>query len=159
MTAALPKWGAELPARCAVTAIIENRGRVLWNLRDDKPDIWAPNTWSLIGGQVENGETLYAAIVREVEEETGLRLGGSRCCPVWPVLEYRGEAQKVSIAFAVRVPDADADSVVCGEGREMRWVSPVDFIGDPLAHSGHNVITAHHALALHWFAIAKDNLC
>lgn len=35
---------------------------------------WAPGSWGLPSGYANRGETLEAAIIREVEEELGLRL-------------------------------------------------------------------------------------
>jgi len=48
--------------------ISQNTGRALFLLRDQ--DTYS-NTWSLVGGQLENGETLYGGLIREVREEIG----------------------------------------------------------------------------------------
>jgi 8-oxo-dGTP diphosphatase len=45
------------------------KGEVLLQHRDDKPDIAHPGLWSLFGGSVDEGETVEAAVVREVWEE------------------------------------------------------------------------------------------
>jgi 8-oxo-dGTP diphosphatase len=52
-----------------VGALIFQRGRILMALRGKEP---LKDWWSLPGGAVEAGETLDAAIRREVLEETGL---------------------------------------------------------------------------------------
>jgi ADP-ribose pyrophosphatase YjhB (NUDIX family) len=59
------------PARpiVGVGAVIVDRGRVLL-VRRAKPPL--QGEWSLPGGAVEAGETLVAALQREVLEETGL---------------------------------------------------------------------------------------
>ncbi len=43
-------------------------------LRDDKPTIPFPNTWNLLGGFLEAGETPVAGLQREIEEEIGVTL-------------------------------------------------------------------------------------
>jgi len=56
------------PRRAAVIALIEHAGQLLLERRADAP------LWGLIGGAVDDGETLDAALRREVSEETGLRV-------------------------------------------------------------------------------------
>src|SRR5260370_14794733 len=51
-----------------VTGVVIEDGRIL--LLNQDTDIG--RSWSLPGGKVEEGETLSAALVREVREETGL---------------------------------------------------------------------------------------
>jgi mutator protein MutT len=52
-----------------VGAVIFDRGRVLLVKRGHEP---LKGEWSLPGGALDVGETLHAAVVREVREETGL---------------------------------------------------------------------------------------
>lgn len=55
----------------SVNALVWTKGKVLLLKRsaDKKVD---PNLYSGIGGKVEPGEDFYSALLREVEEETGL---------------------------------------------------------------------------------------
>ncbi|HEX4347852.1 MAG TPA: NUDIX hydrolase [Vicinamibacterales bacterium] len=61
-----------------VGAVILHDGRVLLGKRGHEP---LKGQWSLPGGAVEVGETLEAAVAREIVEETGLRI------TVGPVIE------------------------------------------------------------------------
>ena len=49
-------------------------GRVLLQLRDNKPEILFPDCWVIFGGQIEGEELPKAAAIREIEEELGIRL-------------------------------------------------------------------------------------
>ena len=56
------------PRRVTVIAIIEVDGKVLFDRRADAP------FWGLIGGHLEDDETLLNGLRREVREETGLEI-------------------------------------------------------------------------------------
>jgi 8-oxo-dGTP diphosphatase len=61
-----------------VLAVLLVNGRYALQLRDDKPDIYAPNVWGLFGGRVEDGEDAAHAVAREVEEELCIRADSYR---------------------------------------------------------------------------------
>lgn len=49
--------------------LINSRGQVLLQQRDDNPAIRYPGHWSLFGGTIEEGESAETAVAREVQEE------------------------------------------------------------------------------------------
>ena len=53
---------------------LENNGSWLMLYRDKKPEDMNEGKWISPGGKVEEGETPDECVVREVLEETGLRL-------------------------------------------------------------------------------------
>lgn len=56
-------------------AVIQNpEGKVLL-LRRNSDDYYRPGGWDLPGGSVDDGEDCVAAMLREIREETGLKLG------------------------------------------------------------------------------------
>ena len=57
----------------AVAVIFDREGRVLIALRP-KEDRWMPAKWALIGGKLNDGESPIQAVIREVEEETTLKI-------------------------------------------------------------------------------------
>lgn len=64
-------------------AVVLDGDRLLLVRRANEP---AAGTWSLPGGRVEPGEDAASAVVREVAEETGLRVqvSGVVGCVEWP---------------------------------------------------------------------------
>lgn len=59
-----------------MSAIVEHRGRVLLGLPPG-----SKLAWHVPGGHLEQGETPDAALVREVKEETGLRVRPTKLVP------------------------------------------------------------------------------
>ena len=84
----------------ATALIVDERGRLLWQLRGDAG--W----WGLPGGVVERGESLREAVAREVREETGLHVAPQRLIGVYSSPDYdlayaNGDAvQQVSFCFS-----------------------------------------------------------
>jgi 8-oxo-dGTP diphosphatase len=55
-----------------VSVFIEHEGEILLlHRQDNKPQ---GNTWAMVAGKVNNGEQLIDALVREVQEEIGLKV-------------------------------------------------------------------------------------
>ena len=70
------------------------------------------------GGHVEAGESFAAAVIREMEEETGLRIRSPRLCGVkhWSMEQGR------YIVFFYRAKDYSGELRDCEEGRNF-WIS------------------------------------
>ncbi len=79
----------------------------------------AQGTWSVPGGRVEVGETLAEAVVRELQEETGLS-GVCESLLGWAEL-IDEDHHYVILDFTVTVLDAD-DPVAGDDAAEARWV-------------------------------------
>lgn len=62
---------AQILRATASSILIGKCGRVLYQRRDDIPNILYPGLIGLFGGHIEIGETPLEAIQREVAEETG----------------------------------------------------------------------------------------
>ena len=58
--------------------LLRSGGEVLTYLRDDKPDLLWADKWDLPGGGREGRESPEACVLRELEEELGLRLDPER---------------------------------------------------------------------------------
>jgi 8-oxo-dGTP diphosphatase len=104
--------------------LVNGRGEILLNLRDDKPEINWPNQWDVIGGVVEDGETPDECMVREMMEETGERLREFRAFKVYDVPLLKGEVASFHV-FSARLEKA-ASELVLGEGQEHRFFAVSD---------------------------------
>ena len=61
----------------SVKAVIHSDGKILLQLRDEKPNIYYPGVWGLFTGKVEPNEKPIDALKRELLEEIGLDI--KRC--------------------------------------------------------------------------------
>ena len=109
----------------AVSAAIFRDGKILLVRRARSP---AKGFYSLPGGRVEFGETLHAALTREVDEETSLKieivdLAGWREVVPGPA----GGGHYLIMSFAARW--VAKEPVLNDELDDFRWVSP-DALGD-----------------------------
>jgi 8-oxo-dGTP diphosphatase len=112
----------------AVGGVVVRDERVLLILRGQEP---LKGHWSLPGGVVELGEALTDAVVREVLEETGLRVA------VGPLIESLDRIERDadgSIAFHYVILDylcAVTGGVLecCSDAADARWASADDLAG------------------------------
>ena len=112
----------------AVSAAIVRDGKVLVVRRARNP---ALNLYTLPGGAVETGETLTAAVAREVREETSLdvepvALAGNREVIVRDA-QGRVERHFVILCFAARW--RAGEPVLNEELDDARWLAPAELSG------------------------------
>ncbi|MDH3754908.1 MAG: NUDIX domain-containing protein [Acidimicrobiia bacterium] len=103
------------PETCA-GAIVVADGRLLLIERATPPD---QGRWSLPGGRVEGGESLGAAVEREVAEETGLRVECGRFVGWVEIIEP--DRHFVVMDFDA-TPIDDGPIVAGSDAADARWV-------------------------------------
>ncbi|MCP5038658.1 MAG: NUDIX domain-containing protein, partial [Rhodobacteraceae bacterium] len=108
-------------------------GKLLTMLRDDTPDIPFPGHWDLPGGGREGPESPEDCILRELEEEFGLKLTQENL--IWK--KQSASVQRpggFSYYFGANLSQELAGDIVFGdEGQEWRLVTPDWFISHPMA--------------------------
>lgn len=114
------RWnGAKLVLTCGDALLVM--------LRDDIPTINWPGCWDLPGGKREQGETPLGCALRELFEETALRLDPSRLTGRARELPHR--PGRVGWYFHAEITSDEAAACVLGdEGAELRLMKIADFI-------------------------------
>ena len=106
----------------AGAVLLRPDGRVLLQLRDDKPGIVSPGEWSLFGGGLDVGETPAEGMCREIAEEIGFHVRHFR-----PLLVYDGWRARYHIFLAAI--DAPKEEMVLAEGAGFAYWGPADALG------------------------------
>ncbi len=127
--------------------LVDPQGRVLMQLRDDNPKIMFPGHWGLTGGAGHAGETPEHTARREIEEETGLQLASFEPFRAYYFAETKGgkKPQPGRADYEVYVFHAPCatpvEELVCGEGRELRFIAPDEFASLDVAYNHAEVLT------------------
>jgi ADP-ribose pyrophosphatase YjhB (NUDIX family) len=129
-------WSRIEAIRPSVSAFVLHGGRLLLQQRADN------GRWGLPGGSIEIGETVAAATVREVEEETGFevvvdRLVGVYSDPRVQVVRYPDGRvwHYVNLCFACSLRGGTARPQP-GESLAVDWFSPAELPPD--------LVSLHH---------------
>ncbi|WP_221799202.1 8-oxo-dGTP diphosphatase MutT [Oceanobacter mangrovi] len=104
----------------AVAVIEDAQQRILIAKRPD--DKHQGGLWEFPGGKIEAGETTAAALVRELDEELGLRLGSDCMSPLLEIChDYSDKSVRLDV-YRVLVTAAEAATAHGAEGQPVRWV-------------------------------------
>ena len=122
----MPPVSAPEPLHVAGALVVDDAGRIFFQKRSGTRKLF-PNTWDVVGGHVEEGETLEDTLRREIAEETGWQL--TVVLGAVGDYTYTGEdgRQRVETDFLVRVDgDLGRPRLEAGKHTEFRWLGPDD---------------------------------
>ena len=103
----------------AVVCLLEDGGRVL--LQNRKKEDW--HGWALPGGHVEPGESFVDAVIREMQEETGLTVTRPR---LWGIKDWMCEDGSRFLVALYCATDFTGTLKSSEEGRVF-WVTRAEF--------------------------------
>ncbi|MEV5434302.1 NUDIX domain-containing protein [Streptomyces sp. NPDC052701] len=134
------------PEPVNASAIIhDGQGRYLLHLRDaNKPWIWEPGCWSLLGGGREpQDRTLLDTVRRELREEAGLALAGLEPYAVEYVTGSDGTHMPIQVFTGLW--NGDPASLPLTEGVMLAWVRPEKFPNMTMLPSTRELLEQHAA--------------
>lgn len=116
-----------MPWSLTVAAIIERSGLFLVV---EERDGGGPRVLNQPAGHVEPGESLLAAVIREVREETGLAFTPVHFVGVYQLRAANGE-DYCRVCFAGTVPEEGEPAPEDDDILECRWISPEALAASP----------------------------
>lgn len=90
---------------------------ILFQLRDNNPNINEPNLWVLPGGGINENESLGQGLKREIKEETNYRLLNPLNFFSFS-FKFKGEPKEMFFFYEDYVENG---GIECNEGQEMRF--------------------------------------
>lgn len=110
--------------RVAKVVLIDNRDRYLIFQRGDHPTF--PNDPDLPGGTLEEGEEPLEAMIREVEEEAGIKLDRDGTRLLYQGADYSAHGTQYNL-YEYQI-DYRPDVIISWEHESYAWVSRQEFL-------------------------------
>jgi len=128
----------------AAGVILNESGQVLLALRP--PHKHQGGMWEFPGGKVEDGETVQAALRRELQEELNLLV--DTCSPFLVIDHDYGDKQ---VRLDVWLVPSHRGTAHGREGQEIQWVAIADLPAYRFPAANHGIVTA----LLQWAAVPE----
>ncbi|MCX5815807.1 MAG: NUDIX domain-containing protein [Proteobacteria bacterium] len=118
--------------------ILENsEGKILLQLRDNKPGLPYPGCWGTFGGQIEEGETSEEAIRREIKEELNYELRNPEYFSNFPFDGYD------IYMFRKRDAGITIQDLTVREGQKGEFLTLAEVIQSPCAFNCKEIVIAY----------------
>lgn len=150
---ALRREAVEDGRRPVVGAIVPNGDGKVFVHRRGPDRVYLPGGWDVLGGHVEEGESLLDALAREIEEESGWRLTGAPHLIYtvdWETIDDGTPNRRREFDFLVDVEgDLEHPRLEWPQHTEYRWIGHGDLdLLDENAGSDFGIIKHIVGLAL-----------
>jgi 8-oxo-dGTP diphosphatase len=108
-------------------ALVDDQGQVLVQQR--LPGRSMAGLWEFPGGKVEEGETAEAALVRELEEELGIKLDPRSLSPATFATTYIGDRPLILLLYLCRTWLGQPQPLDCSA---LQWLPPAQLSSLPM---------------------------
>jgi NAD+ diphosphatase len=129
-----------------IVSVIDDQDRILLGSQG----VWEENRWSILAGFVEAGESLTAAVIREIYEEAGVRVVEPTylASQAWPF------PYSLMLGFTAKVDPQHAKSELVPDGEEiekLRWFSREDIAREAANLLLPGRMSISRVLIEHWY--------
>ncbi|MEY4639763.1 MAG: hypothetical protein RLY13_761 [Actinomycetota bacterium] len=129
-----------------IVSVIDDQDRILLGSQG----VWEENRWSILAGFVEAGESLTAAVVREIYEEAGVRIVEPTylASQAWPF------PYSLMLGFTAKVDPDHAKAELVPDGTEiekLRWFSREDIAREATNLLLPGKMTISRVMIEHWY--------
>ena len=129
-----------------IVSVIDEQDRILLGSQAS----WAENRWSVLAGYVDSGESLEAAVIREMKEESGLDVTeptylASQSWP-FPYSLMLGFTAKVDLAATGQKMQPDGIEIV-----RLRWFTREEMAAEVAQILLPNKISISRSMIEHWY--------
>ena len=129
-----------------IVSVIDDQDRILLGSQG----VWEENRWSILAGFVEAGESLTAAVIREIYEEAGVRVVDPTylASQAWPF------PYSLMLGFTAKVDPRHAKADLVPDGDEiekLRWFSREDISREAKNLLLPGRMTISRAMIEHWY--------
>ena len=101
--------------------ILNKKGELLLQLRDNKDGIDYPGYWGLIGGEIIRGESDFDAIKREIKEEIDIAIKKIRFIGKLNIKKSNLIIKDAEISIFKGETDLPANKIVLKEGKKVKF--------------------------------------
>lgn len=129
-----------------IVSIIDDSDRILLGSQGS----WQENRWSVLAGFVEAAESLEAAVIREMQEESGILVSD----PVYLGSQSWPYPYSLMLGFTARVSKVNSAEDIQADGVEiakLRWFSKEELRAEAKQIQLPSKISIARALIEHWF--------
>lgn len=129
-----------------IVSVIDDQDRILLGSQG----VWEDNRWSILAGFVEPGESLNAAVEREIFEEAGVRVAN----PVYLASQAWPFPYSLMLGFTASVDSKHAGADLVPDGDEiekLRWFSRDDIEREASSLLLPGRMTISRVMIEHWY--------